>query len=172
MLHPEGSCFVKGGFSRLHRVDDVVLNFFHGLFRQCAGKQINLCRADGGALPAGEQLDALGGGISPLIELTGKRFHGEHGFSCGKSGIHVVHLRLGEHGAHGPLKIFRCQALRVVPVHKAQPCQGGDAQNGLQFTQKRGGFLPQRFFLFNVDPLYHYRSSITASALRPMSCLI
>ena len=172
MLHPEGFHLVKGRFPRFHGVDNVVLDFFHVLCCQRAGEQINLCRADGGALPAGEQLDALGGGVRPLVELTGEGFHGEHSSSGGEGGVYVVHLRLREHGVHGPLKIFDRQALCVVSVHKAQPRQDRDAQNGLQFTQKRGGFLPQRFLLFNVDPLYHYRSSITASALRPMSCLM
>jgi len=70
---------------------------------------------NGGAFFAGEDLDALGGGVRALVELAGKILDGEGRFVCGEvqGGKGVVHLRLGQDVGQGFVEFRSGEAVDV-----------------------------------------------------------
>ena len=151
---------VQRGLPALHRVDDVPLHRLCVRRRQGAEQQIDLGGADRGPLPLGHQLDALGGGVRPLVELPRQGLHAEGDAVPGGQGRGgVVHLGLGEHRPHRPAEGGLVQPLRVVAVQQAQVLQGGDAHHGPQLPQQALGLLPEPRLLFHIDPSYHRMTS-------------
>ena len=170
ILHFQGFHRLQVRLPGLHGVDDVVLDLVHVGGSQIAGEQIDPGSADSGAVTLGHQLDALAGGVRPLVELAGQVLHGEgNAILGGQGGGGVIHLGLGKHCLHGPLEGLFVQALHVIAVQQPQPRQSGDAQQGPQLVQKTGGLLAQSRLLFYIDTSYHGYPSIAASARRPMS---
>ena len=112
---------VQGRFPAFHRVNDIPLHRLHVRRRQGAEQQIDLGGADRGPLPLGHQLDALGGGVRPLVELPRQGLHAEgDAVPGGEGGGGSVHLGLGEHRPHRPVKCGLLQPLHVVAVQQAQ----------------------------------------------------
>ena len=115
----EGLRHVQRCLPAFHGVDDVFFEFPDVPVRQRTIQGVDLGGADEGTLALRDDLDALGGGIRPLVKLAGQRLHGED-ISAGKlngrrSGIQ---LRLGEDRLHGvPEQVFR-DIFRVVPVEQ------------------------------------------------------
>ena len=119
MVPKEGLRHVQRRLPAFHGVDDVFFEFPDVPVRQRTIQGVDLGGADEGTLALRDDLDALGGGIRPLVKLAGQRLHGED-VSAGKlngrrSGIQ---LRLGEDCLHGvPEQVFR-DIFRVVPVEQ------------------------------------------------------
>ncbi len=61
----------------IHGVDDVGFDAGDFVGGEGAGENDDLGGGDGGAFLAGEDLDALGGGVGALVELAGQVFDGE-----------------------------------------------------------------------------------------------
>ena len=120
VAHVERLGLLKGGFPRFDRVDDVLFQLVQLRFGQVAVQGVDLGRAHEGAFPLGENLDALGGGIGPLVKLPGEILHRED-----MRGVHVqlrkgvVHLRLGKDGFNSVVKQRAVHILRVVAVEQA-----------------------------------------------------
>ena len=62
---------LQGSFPTLHRVNHILLELRQLFLGQIAVQGIDLGGADQGTFALGDDLDALGGGIGPLVELTG-----------------------------------------------------------------------------------------------------
>ena len=144
----------------LHGVEDIPLHRVHIRRRQGTEEQIDPGGADRGPLLLSHQLNTLGGGVRPLVELSRQGLHAEGdavpgGQGCGS----IVHLRLREHCPHRPAEGGLVQALHVIAVQQAQVLQGGDAHHGLQLVQQAPGLLPEPRLLFHIDPSYHRMTS-------------
>ena len=97
-----------------------------------AVEQVDLGGEHARALAAADELDALGGGVRPLVELAGQVFDGEDGVGLRYLREHVVHLRLGEdHGQAffkepGVYAALDCRfSMRTLP----SPAAPGSAEN-------------------------------------------
>ena len=117
---------IERRFPALHGVDDVLLDGSQLVLTYVAGKDIDLGGANGGAVALRDDLDALGGGVGPLVVLTGQRLHGENRLALGHLVADVVHLGLGEHGVHGIAEQFFVHIFRIIAVQHPQP---GEAVN-------------------------------------------
>ena len=152
----EGLRHVQRRLPAFHRVDDVFFEFPDVPVRQRTIQGVDLGGADEGTLALRDDLDALGGGIRPLVKLAGQRLHGED-VSAGKlngrrSGIQ---LRLGEDCLHGvPEQVFR-DIFRVVPVEQPDIFQPLHAEKGLSLIQQALGFVVQTFLFFYKYPINH-----------------
>ena len=102
------------------------------LLRQLALEHIYLGIGDEGALHPGHQLDALGAGVGPLVELAGQGLHRQQGAGLGGLGeglvIDHVHLGLGEHDALGLLIDGGVDLVGVVAVQDGHGGQSGHAE--------------------------------------------
>ncbi|CAN4049127.1 ribosome assembly RNA-binding protein YhbY, partial [Dysosmobacter welbionis] len=108
----------------LHGVEDIPLHRVHIRRRQGTEEQIDPGGADRGPLLLSHQLNTLGGGVRPLVELSRQGLHAEGdavpgGQGCGS----IVHLRLREHCPHRPAEGGLVQALHVIAVQQAQVLQ-------------------------------------------------
>ena len=85
-----------------------------------------------GPYAAGNDLDALRGGIGALVVLPGKIFHGEDLRSLRdlESVAGQIDLRLGEHGVLRVEEQLFVQSLRVVAVEDPDALQSPDAEEG------------------------------------------
>jgi len=156
VLHLEGGLGFQRGFAGLHRVDDVLFDLGHLGLGQAALQQVDLGGAHQRALALADELDALGGGIGPLVELAGQVLHREgHALGLGQLGVGVVHRRLAEHRGGALLKQRLVDALDVVPVQQPQPRQARCPQQTHQLLLQPLGFHIEAGFLFNVDTIYH-----------------
>ena len=109
------------GLPGLHRVNDIFL--YRGQFpvRDVAVQGVHLGGAHRGPLSLGEDLDALGGRVRPLVKLAGQVFHGKDGGGPGEIGFLSggVHLGLRKYRGDGGIKQFPGNALGIVPVQNA-----------------------------------------------------
>ena len=77
ILHIEGCIGIEGSLSRLHRVDDILLDFCDLVRAQITVEEVHLCGTYLRALTLGEDLDALCGRVCALVELTRQELDGE-----------------------------------------------------------------------------------------------
>ena len=152
----QGFRHVQGRFPAFHRVNNVFLEFPDVLVRQRAVQSVDLGGADEGTLALGDNLDALGGGIRPLVKLTGQRLHGEDASAGELNGRRSgIQLRLGEDSLHGVLEqVFR-DVFRVVPVEQPDVFQPLHAEKGLSLIQQTLGLVVQTFLFFYKYPINH-----------------
>ena len=164
-LH-QGAGLVQGGLPALHRVDEVAADFLLIFPGEGEGalpgalEPILRSGAHQGALTASHQLDALGGGVRPLVELARQGLHrqGPLGTVPG-GGDHFVpndiHLGLGKYGPAGLFEGFPLQAFHVVAVEDADPCDALDAQKVPQVCQQAPGLGAEAGAFFYIDTPYH-----------------
>ena len=125
---------------------------------------------DQGALPLGEDLDALGGRIRPLIKLAGEVLHGKEDAPLREGVRHQVQLGLRQDGPDTVVKELRRDVLHIVAVEQPQPLQGGDPQQGTDVAGQGVGLGGEARPFFYIYPIYHYFTSSSArSARAPMS---
>ena len=143
-----------------HRVDHIPADRRDFISRQIPVQQVYLRAADQGALPLAEDLDALGRGVRPLVELPRQVLHRKHrgGFRAGPDGLQgiigQVHRRLGQHFLHRRFEQRFRQVLQVVPVQEPDPLQARNAQEIPGVVQQAPGLvILARFFLhvYSVD---------------------
>ena len=170
-MDPKGFGFGHGGLSGLHGVDDVFFYLRKLFFRKRASEKIYSGGADLRALALGDDLDTLGGGVCPLVELAGEILYGESGHAPGvKLAADQIQLRLGQHGFNGVVKKRRGDVLHIVAIYNAQLRKGLDMQQAANILLKASGLVGKSFFLFNKNPVYHHVTSPNAFiALAPMS---
>ena len=153
---PQGLGLLQGRFPGLHRVDDVFLDLGDLPLGQGPVEDVDLGGADQGPLPLGDELDALGRGIRPLVELARQILHGEHRPAAEVGGLGGrVHLGLREHGAHRLVEEGLGDVLPVVPVQQPEPDEGTDAQKVRQLPLQGLRLLGKARLLFHEDPIYH-----------------
>ena len=154
----DGQCFgnFQGCFPALHRVDDILLKLRNFRLREVAVQGVDLGGADQGTLALGDNLDTLGGGVGPLVELTGQGFHGKN--ICAGQGYAFaggIQLGLREHGFHGVVKQLPGDVFCVVAVEQPHMLQILHAQKILGFAQQAPGFVVQAFLLFYKYTINH-----------------
>ena len=140
----EGGARIERGLPALDGVYEVVLYLRKLLRRDGAGEQIDLRRADGGALGLGEQLHALGAGVRTLVELPGQVLDGEHLVRLRQLRVDDIDLRLREHHGQAAAHERLVQALHVVAVEEPQPGQALDAQQRAQLREHALGLNVKR----------------------------
>ncbi len=152
----QGLGLFQGSFPAFHSVDDVLLDGGHVLLGQVAVEGIDLGGLDGGTVALGQDLDALGGGVSPLVELTGQGFHGEDN-SAGQLqlGSCVIQLGLGEDSLHGIAEELLGDVFCVVTVEQADLFNAFDAQQVLGLAQQGPGLVLEAFLLFYKYAINH-----------------
>ncbi len=124
-----------------HRVDDILLHRRQLFGGKLPLQKVDLGCLDGGALPLGDNLDALGAGIGPLVKLAGKGLHPEGIGRFRQLLPAVVQLGLRKDGAFAGLKQLLGDALHVVAVQKAQAGEAGNPQKAPQVPQQPGALL-------------------------------
>ncbi len=96
-----------------------MLDLFKVLLRHLPLQADDLGGSHRRPLSLGEQLHALGGGIRPLVILAGQILRGKDTVLPRQGevlAVDSVHVRLGEDGAGGSLKLLRAQARHVIAV--------------------------------------------------------
>ena len=160
-LHIQALGLVHRGQAGFHRVHQIGLDFVH-LFRgEAALNGDDTGGEDLGALLLGQELDALGGGVSPLVILAGEVLHGEHLIVCGEGeilSIHVVHVGLGEDGVPGGVELLGGEAVHVIAVEQAQVLNSSEAQVFPQVGFHVPGFHVEAGLLFHKYSDYHSMS--------------
>ena len=160
------------GEARLARLDGVNHAVLYGpeaLRAHLAVEQVDLGGEHARALAAADELDALGGGVRPLVELAGQVFDGEDGVGLRYLREHVVHLRLGEDHGQAFFEEPGVYPLYVVAVQYAHPPEPGRAGERGELGERALRLLVVGGALFNVNSVYHPQPSAAASALAPMS---
>ena len=130
----QGLRLFQGSLPALHGIDDVALDFFEVRWGESPFQEIHLGIRHQGAVHPRHELDALGGGVRPLVELPRQGLHRQDGVGALRQGeallINEVHLGFGEDDGLGPLEDLLRKVFHVVAVHQPQPGERGDAQNG------------------------------------------
>ena len=156
-FHLQGFGKVVTCFAGLDRIDDIALDGIDGLGIKVAGKDVDLCAANGGALALADQLDAFACAFGALIELAGQEFDCEDCvvFRCLEAFEGEVALGLAENGGNAAVEQIAVDALDVVAVQQADVVQGGDSQDVAQFSKQGLRFdIEARLFL-NVNSVDH-----------------
>ena len=149
-----------GNFQRslpaLHGVDDVLLKFRDLGVGKAAVQGIDLGGADQGTLPLRDDLDTLGGGICPLIELTGQGLYSEH-ISSGQVNLGRSHiqLRLGEYRLHGVVEQLLCDIFRVIAVEQPDVFQSVNAKKVLSLAEQPRCLVGKTFLFLNKYAINH-----------------
>jgi len=150
----QGVGLVQGRLPGFHGVDEVALHLVQIGLGEGAGEEVHRGAADQGALPAGEELDALGGGIRPLVKLPRQGLHRQHSGVLGQGGqgllVEEVHLGLGEDDFPGPAVGDLVQALDIVANQDADAGQAGHTHLLGEFPGQRLGVAGEGGLLFRV----------------------
>ena len=109
-------------FVGIYGVDDVGFDGIEIRGGQLAIKDDDAGGKNGGFIFPSENLDALGGGIGALVELTGEIGVGEGGFVFlkVKGGGCDIDLRLGKDGGAGACKFLIGNAIDIVAIDQTE----------------------------------------------------
>ena len=160
VVNRQGFRHVQRSLPAFHGVDDVFLNGSQLFAGNISGEHIDLGGADDRPVALGNDLDALGSGVCPLVILTGQRLHGEDNLPLGSLEAHVIHLGLGEHGVHRVTEELLIDVFRIVPIQNPKRFQPLDLQKVPDLAKKTLSLLGlARLFLY-INPIYHMVSSL------------
>ena len=150
----QGLRLLQRGLPAFHRVDEEGLDFVQILLRQPAPQQIQLSVGHQGPLHPGHKLDALGGGVRPLVELPRQSLHPKPGTRHAGHGIvlvvHHVHLGLGKDNVLGPPVDGGVDLLHVIPVQNFNRLEPGNPQLLPQLPAQALGFHVEALFFLGV----------------------
>ncbi len=143
-----------GNLVGIDGVDDKIFNSGDFLGGECAFEDDDLGGKHEGTVFAGEDLDALGGGIRALVELSGEKFDGEGGliFAESEGGENIIHLRLGEDVSGGFVEFGVGESVDIVALEQADVFQTGEAEGFAEVMQEvaRPGIVGRLFFNENA----------------------
>ena len=175
IVNGQGLRLFQGGFPAFHGIDHVFLDGRHVRLTEGAGQHIHLGGAHCGTISLGDDLDALGSGIRPLVVLAGQGLHRENHIALGHFIADVVHLGFRKHRVHGIAEQLFVYVLRVIPVQQPQSGEPPNLQKVPQFPQKALGVKGLSLFLFYIYTINHVESSLfyfsACMALCPISLL-
>ena len=156
IFHRQSGLFGQIGLAGLHRVDDVFFHRFQLLGGDIALQQVEAGAAHHRALALADELDALAGGIGPLVKLAGQVLHREHGpFPLGQGKGGVVGLGLAEDSGHAAVKQLLANALHVIAVEQPQAGNGIDLQQAAQFPQQGLGLAVKAGLALYIYAINH-----------------
>ena len=148
----QGLGHFQGSLAGLHGVDDLLLDGLDLGLGGSAGQLIHPGGANQRTVALGDHLNALCGGVSALVELTGQVLHSEHhAVMDGQGVIDVVGLGLSEHGGDAGLEQVLLDVLHIVAVEHTHAGDRADAQNTVDLAQQCAGLVVQTLLL-----LYKY----------------
>ena len=144
----------EGGFVGVDGVDEVVFDCVDLFGAKIAFEKIDLGGSEGGRFLAGENGDALGGGVGALIELAGEKLDGEGVSGGGELGEGLLGEGLGEDEGAGLGKVFVAEAIDKVALEKAQVAELGEVESLAEVGEESlGGLIVFRAF-FNVERVH------------------
>ena len=125
----QGLRLFQRGLTGLDRVDDILFNLRDLRLGELAVQRVHTCRTHQRPVPPGEDLDALGGGIGPLVELAGQILHRENRRAPKlRRVIYAVKLRLGKDGFYRVIKQLFPDVFHIIALEQAHPLQPRDPQ--------------------------------------------
>ena len=137
---PEGLRLIQGGLPALHRVDQVAPGLVQLLRGEGALEHIHRGGPDGGALPAGHHLDALGAGVGPLVVLPRQGLHRQQGVLPPGGGHllvpQLVHLWLGQDGGAGGGVDGLVHPLHIVAAEHPHAGEAGEPQGVAELMEQ------------------------------------
>ena len=160
-----GGNFQRGGqvesrFAGFNRVNAIRFDFGEVGVGNFAAQRNDACAVDCRQVLAGDELNALGGGVGALVELprqilNRKSFRGVD--IGGQFAVKIVDVRFAENNIAHVQKIFVAQAFHVV-AHEQPHARKFNVQSFAEvFKQLTGGHVETRAFL-NVNSLDHWQS--------------
>ena len=140
-------------------VDDIVLDGGDFVGGKRAFENDDFGGENSGAFLAGEDLDALGGGVGALVELAGEILDGEGGFVFreSESAGNIIHLRFGEDVGGGFVEFRLGEAVDVVALDDADVFQAGQAEGFAEVMQEVARLGVVGGFFFNENAVHQRR---------------
>ena len=143
---------------------------------QLAQQHIDGGAADDGPLAPGQQLDALGAGVRPLVKLAGQGLHCQNGVLPGDLGhlfiIEGVAHGFGEHGGAALQIDGIVHAVHVIAVEDAHALQAVDPQLFMQLLKDLVGLHIEAGALFCKATKHKVHFFSTSSASRAGNCAV
>ena len=169
--HHQGLEGLQGGLAGFHGVNEVLLDGCHFVAGQVANQLIDTGGADQRTVALGQDLDALGGGVCTLVELTGQVLHSKDDAALRQGVGDQVQLGLGQDGLDAVIEQLRGDVFHIIPVEQPQALQGFDPEEGADIAQEGVSLGGQAGALFYIYPIYHvyFTSSFARRARAPMS---
>jgi hypothetical protein len=139
------------GLSGLDRVDEVSLDALQVI----GGGTTDDERAGGpddGTLPSPDDLEALGGGVGALVELTRQELDREGDLARGQGEgfqVHVVHWWLGKDRRDSLADSLLGSPFDVVTLEDPETLQAGQAEGITEVTEETFGFRAEGGLLFD-----------------------
>ena len=146
-------------FVGVDSVDDVALDACEVVGAEIAGEEDDLGGDDERALLAGENLNALRGGVGALVELAGEVFDGEGAlvFANGKGGGSQIDLGLGEDLADGLVELGVAETVDVVALDDPHCFEAGKPERLAQVGEEVAGFSVKLGLLFDENAVHGWQ---------------
>ena len=162
ILYAQCGRFLQRGFTCFHRVDDIFFDLGKLRFRERPVERIDLGGTDERPFSPGENLDALGSGICPLIELAGKILYCKHrSLTEIRRLAHEIELRLGKHGFDSIPEQILGNLFGIITIEQAYFVQPADAEEPPCFLKQSLRLVVQTGLLLNKDPIRRARCPIS-----------
>ena len=157
ILHIEGRVGIEGRLSRLHRVDDILLDFCDLVLAQIAVEEVHLRGTYLRTLSLGEDLDALCGRVCALVELTRQELDGEdiRTVLLRELSRYIIELRLAEDELYSLIKGLLVQSLDVVTVQKPYVSEVLDQKDVTDIMAESLCLVAETLLLLNINSIYH-----------------
>ena len=162
-LQFQGFRLLHRGHTGFHRVYQICFDLFKLFLGHISFHADHLGGKYGGTLPLRQQLNALCGGIGPLVILAGQVFRGKGPVFQGQAvllPIDAVHVGLGKNSPCRRLKLLLAQAGNIVPVENTYFLNTGNTQVFLEISLHLGGLNIKPFPLFHKNARYHSRTTV------------
>mgnify|MGYP002310569155 CR=1 FL=1 len=170
VIHLKRSRLFKRSFTGFNRIDNVLLYRIDILCAQAAEEKINLCRANGRSLPFGNYLYTLCRRIGTLVELTGKILDSKNSrLGLRKLIGKNIGLRLGENGFLRIVKQLRIEIFNIIAIENSDIAEIFKLHKRFQIAEKCSRLVGKLGFLFNINTINHYLTSLAFKALCPIS---
>ncbi len=143
----------------IYGVDDVGFDGAEIICGELSLEDDDLGGVDRGAVAAGEDLDALGGGVGALVELAGEVFDAEGGFvfSEGEVVEHVIDLGFGEDVGRCFVELGVGDAVDFVALDETQGFQVGQGKGECEVVEKFAGLVVVAGFFLNENAVHSCR---------------
>ncbi len=159
--HRQGLGELQRGLPAFHRVDHMLFDGRQLLRSQASGEHIHLCGADDGAVPLGNNLDALGCRVRPLVILAGQGLHGKDNIPLGHRKADGVHLGLGKHSVYAAVEQLIGDVFRIIAVQDPDLAESFDPEKILDLPEEAVRLVGLALSFFNVYAINHGAHSLS-----------
>ena len=171
-LHVKAFRLIQGSDSGFHRVHQIGLDFLKLLVGNIPLDSHHPGGQHLRALPLGQQLDALSGGIGPLVVLAGQIFHSEHPVALRRRKfliIYLVHIRLRKDRPSCLLELLLRKPRNIVTIQITQVLNRGHPKIFSQIRHNMARFDIKARFLFHKDSDYPRHLFLHSAAQRQLT---